>query len=238
MRCVALSLPASHPLLPLCSGYRDCEAPHARKLMAPFPSSVRSRSSGGASLSSGGLLPLHSPSASSSAAAAGAGPGMHAYPPASSPRSTSPVEQQQGAAAAGMGAGETPQQRLQRLDPRRLFGAIKAPNHGGILKGGLGGITHESTETVRRCLEVSPSLRPSAPYTVSREEAWRRIIFMRANLTPDGVCAYRRTTSSTCPADKPPTDLTNSRPPCVCVCLQFSHFLQRQGLPQPLLAPP
>ena len=55
-----------------------------------------------------------------------------------------------------MGAGETPQQRLQRLDPRRLFGAIKAPNHGGILKGGLGGITQESTETVRRCLEVSP----------------------------------------------------------------------------------
>lgn len=77
---------------------------------------------------------------------------QHAYPPASSPRSTSPVDQQQG---AGMGAGETPQQRLQRLDPRRLFGAIKAPNHGGILKGGLGGITQESTETVRRCLEVS-----------------------------------------------------------------------------------
>lgn len=130
----------------------------ARKKMAPFPTSVRSRSSGGAgstSLSSGGLLPLHSPSASA-ASAMHAGTGMqHAYPPASSPRSTSPVDQQQG--AGGMGAGETPQQRLQRLDPRRLFGAIKAPNHGGILKGGLGGITQESTETVRRCLEVSPT---------------------------------------------------------------------------------
>lgn len=55
-----------------------------------------------------------------------------------------------------MGAGETPQQRLQRLDPKRLFGQIKAPTPaGGILRGGNGGITQDSTETVRRCLEVS-----------------------------------------------------------------------------------
>ncbi|GAA5872957.1 hypothetical protein JCM3774_004886 [Rhodotorula dairenensis] len=123
--------------------------------MAPFPTSVRSRTSGSGSAPGGGLLPLHSPLASTpttplALSGASAGGATHAYPPALSPRSGSPVDS---AHAGGMGAGETPQQRLQRLDPRRLFGAIKAPNHGGILKGGLGAITHESTETVRRCLE-------------------------------------------------------------------------------------
>ncbi|GAA5992840.1 hypothetical protein JCM10908_001366 [Rhodotorula pacifica] len=116
--------------------------------MAPFPTSVRGSTTAGG----GGLLPMHSPSASLSNNSSAA---MHAYPPAPSPRSGSPTTTAatQEGAGAGMGAGETPQQRLQRLDPRRLFGGIKAPNpQGGIIRG-LGGITQESTETVRRCLE-------------------------------------------------------------------------------------
>lgn len=177
--------------------------------MAPFPTSVRSRNSGSANAAGGGLLPLHSPLASTPTtpnALNGAG-AMHAYPPALSPRSGSPVDSAHPAgtgAGTGMGAGETPQQRLQRLDPRRLFGAIKAPNHGGILKGGLGAITHESTETVRRCLEVSPppashalplsersaSAMPSSPRPRSRRPCWILPERLQARSSPQkGPCA-------------------------------------------------
>ncbi|BGP41181.1 hypothetical protein JCM10449v2_005155 [Rhodotorula kratochvilovae] len=119
--------------------------------MAPFPTRhVRKPSDGG-------LLPtFHTPSPATSPSLAasplspslGAGTGAgHAYPPLpaspnpsrpSSPRARSPV------------AGDAARQE-QQLDPRRLFGGMAPPNKGAT--GGLGGITAESTETTRRCLE-------------------------------------------------------------------------------------
>ncbi|GAA5857301.1 hypothetical protein JCM9279_005126 [Rhodotorula babjevae] len=126
--------------------------------MAPFPSRhVRKPSDT--------LLPtFHSPSPASSSPSHSpphSGLGMassaqHAYPPLpvspspsqpSSPRPRSPVSTRAPAPAA---SDHHPLPH-QQLDPLKLFGAMAPPTKGNT--GGLGGITAESTETVRRCLE-------------------------------------------------------------------------------------
>ncbi|BGP09142.1 hypothetical protein JCM10049v2_004997 [Rhodotorula toruloides] len=100
--------------------------------MAPFPSRHLRKPSDS-------LLPtIHSPPSLSLSTSS-----AHSYPPLppsnpASPRPSSPMH-------------ETPLQRAQRLDPKRLFGGMKAPTHGSTA--GVGGVTAESRETVRRCLE-------------------------------------------------------------------------------------
>ena len=130
--------------------------------MAPFPTRhVRKPSDT--------LLPtFHSPSPASSSPSHSpphSGLGMastvhHAYPPLpvspspsqpSSPRPRSPSSTRAPAPTAAAEHHPAPQ---QHLDPLKLFGGMAPPTKGNT--GGLGGITADSTETVRRCLEVRP----------------------------------------------------------------------------------
>ncbi|GAA6053389.1 hypothetical protein JCM3770_002300 [Rhodotorula araucariae] len=118
--------------------------------MAPFPTRHARKPS------DGGLLPtFHTPSPATSPSLAhsplsptlGAGAAAaHAYPPLpASPNPSRPTSPQWPVPPAGG------RQELQQLDPRALFGGMAPPTKGAT--GGLGGITAESTETTRRCLE-------------------------------------------------------------------------------------
>ncbi|BGP25600.1 hypothetical protein Rt10032_c06g2983 [Rhodotorula toruloides] len=118
--------------------------------MAPFPSRHLRKPSDS-------LLPtIHSPPSLSLSTSS-----THSYPPLppsnpASPRPSSPMH-------------ETALQRAQRLDPKRLFGGMKAPTHGSTA--GVGGVTAESRETVRRCLERHRRRQAEAVTRFPRDDA-------------------------------------------------------------------
>ncbi|GAA5955384.1 hypothetical protein JCM10213_002868 [Rhodosporidiobolus nylandii] len=112
--------------------------------MAPFPTRRHARNP------SNSLLPtIHSvppPAAASSASLTSLKTSVsstHSYPPAPSP-SVSPRASFASSAGARVDADAG-------SDPRQMFGGVAHPTAGQT--GGLGGITDESRETVRRCLE-------------------------------------------------------------------------------------
>ncbi|GAA5848834.1 hypothetical protein JCM8547_006362 [Rhodosporidiobolus lusitaniae] len=117
--------------------------------MAPFPTRRHSRNS------SASILPtFHSPSPqSSSTNLAPLNTSIsHAYPPLSSSAGTSPAVSPR-ASFSSYAPSPYASRKDERLDPRSLFGGVAPPTVGST--GGVGGITAESRETVRRCLEVN-----------------------------------------------------------------------------------
>ncbi|GAA5827331.1 hypothetical protein JCM11251_003768 [Rhodosporidiobolus azoricus] len=111
--------------------------------MAPFPTRRHSRNN------SSSLLPTIHSSAPSCSSSYPPLPSSNATSPSASPRASfSTSTAQRGWASKN----DTDGQLVGGSgDPRVLFGQVSAPN-GGLI-GGLGGITHESREACRRCLE-------------------------------------------------------------------------------------
>ncbi|GAA5871007.1 hypothetical protein JCM1840_007566, partial [Sporobolomyces johnsonii] len=125
--------------------------------MAPFPSR---RSPSGSSI----LPTIHSPSQSSSSTFSLSTTALHCYPPLPPSASPSPAPSPAGSRSPsfsqpyhnGAGAGaaadtSTAARRMQTLDPKSLFGGMAYPSPGSLQ--GLPGLTWESREEVRRCLE-------------------------------------------------------------------------------------
>ncbi|GAA5909390.1 hypothetical protein JCM5296_007022 [Sporobolomyces johnsonii] len=125
--------------------------------MAPFPSR---RSPSGSSI----LPTIHSPSQSSSSTFSLSTTALHSYPPLPPSASPSPAPSPAGSRSPsfsqpyhnGAGAGaaadtSTAPRRMQTHDPKSLFGGMAYPSPGSLQ--GLPGLTWESREEVRRCLE-------------------------------------------------------------------------------------
>jgi hypothetical protein len=139
--------------------------------MAPFPNRHSRKGSNS-------LLPtMHSfpPTSSSSSSTS-----TSAYPPLPPSAGTTPSHSPrvsatfQSYSTTPPGSGDANQ-----VDPRALFGTVSLPTPGNT--GGLGGITYESRETVRRCLEVRSlhslanlSRHPSVSFPWLRQTACRR----------------------------------------------------------------
>ncbi|GAA5919707.1 hypothetical protein JCM6882_008438 [Rhodosporidiobolus microsporus] len=112
--------------------------------MAPFPSRRHSRTN------SNSLLPtIHSSTASFSSYPPL--PSSNATSPADSPRASFSTATQRGWASKNGSPEVDGTSHPDQAAPRALFGEVAAPS-GGVI-GGLGGVTHESREACRRCLE-------------------------------------------------------------------------------------